>query len=445
MKKREKAFARDSAFRFTLPVIGENLLTSSVGLIYSSILGGVSASSLAAAGTGNQAMNFIVSFFSAIVTGSAILLSRLTGQGDKRQASRMVEQAMLMAPVISLIVTVILFAFSAPFTKLIMPGASDEFLHEGLRYLRAVLLSLPGLIVYNTMSGILRAAGDSKFALFGAVITNIVQLISAYIFINVLHMEVLGAGLAYVVCRYAGAVTLCLAVLHHHRNFIVNKKNIFHPDKRECMRILKIGAPNTVDSLAVHGGYLLINTLLIGLGQQEASVYNVLATLITFTGICQGIVSASTTTLVGHKIGAGEIQNARRLHTKIVSTGLAATCLLCTLVMCFPSFFTGLFTKDALVHKESASLAWVLITFCLPAVAVNSAEPGARVGGEAKAVMISCIANVWLVRLPLTYLFCYPLHMGVMGVFLANSIACLIRAVISILLISGKRWGTKEL
>lgn len=48
-----KAFKSD-AMRFTLPVIAENIFTTGVGLIYSAIVGGISASSLARDGHGQS-------------------------------------------------------------------------------------------------------------------------------------------------------------------------------------------------------------------------------------------------------------------------------------------------------------------------------------------------------------------------------------------------------
>lgn len=445
MKIRARSILEDASFRFTLPVITENILTMAVGLVYSSVLGGVSVSSLAAANTGNQMMNVIIAVFSAVTTGSAIMISRLTGKNDVKQASRVVEHTMLLAPAVSAIVMLLMLLISSPVMRLLMPGANPDFLNEGLSYMRAVLLSLPALITYNALSGMLRAAGDSKSALYGAVITNAVQLLSAWFFINTLHMEIRGAGYAYVVCRYAGALFMYYAILRHHRSFVVNTKNLFHPTIGEWVHIMKVGLPSTIDSLAVQSGYLLINTLLIGLGQQQASVYSVLATLVTLTGICQGIVSATTTTLVGHKVGAGQIEEGKRLQLRLMLIAFAFTTVLCAIVMVFPRFFMGLFTNDAGILEESASLTYVLIMFCLPAVGVNSTEPGARVGGEAKLVMFSCILNVWLVRLPLTWLFCYPMNMGVLGVFLANSIACTARAILGYLMIQKKSWGVRAL
>ena len=77
--------------RFVLPVVAENAFTALVSLVYSAITGALGPGSLAAANTGNQAMNVISALFAMISTGCAILTARLVGRKDTEGASRTAE------------------------------------------------------------------------------------------------------------------------------------------------------------------------------------------------------------------------------------------------------------------------------------------------------------------------------------------------------------------
>ena len=290
-----KAFKSD-AMRFTLPVIAENIFTTGVGLIYSAIVGGISASSLAAMGTGNQAINLVVALFAVITTGGVVLTAQLTGRSDIPRASRVVEHTLLLAPASALVITVVLLAVSAPLMRLLMPGAQADFVKESTDYFRMLLLSLPGLITMNALTGLLRASGESRIALLNSILINVVQIAAAYLFINRMGMKIMGAGCAYVACRYAGAIAMVIAVFGHHRGFRVEPSRIFRPSMPVVREILRVGLPTSVDSFSVQAGYLLNNSLLIGLGVRAASTYNVIATIVTFTGICQGIGNTSAAT-----------------------------------------------------------------------------------------------------------------------------------------------------
>lgn len=229
-----KAFKSD-ALRFTLPVIAENIFTTGVGLIYSAIVGGISASSLAAMGTGNQTINLVVALFAVITTGGVVLTAQLTGRGDIPRASRVVEHTLLLAPASALVVTVVLLAVSAPLMRLLMPGAQADFVKESTDYFRMLLLSLPGLITMNALTGLLRASGESRIALLNSILINVVQIATAYLFINRMGMKIMGAGCAYVACRYAGAIAMVIAVFGHHRGFRVEPSRIFRPDRKSVV------------------------------------------------------------------------------------------------------------------------------------------------------------------------------------------------------------------
>ncbi len=445
---RKNASARTeniSGFRFAFPVILENIFTVFIGLVFSSVLGKISASSLAAAGTGNQVISCVTAFFCIVSTGASIMAALSTGKGDRKKTSEVVEHTVFLTPIVSVFVTVVLLIVSEPLMRLLMPGADEAFFKEGLSYFRVVALSLPGLMADNTFLSILRSAGESRVPLICMVIMNVIQIIAAFIFVSVFKMQLVGAGLAYVVCRYAGMLALGYAIFRHNRAFKITLKGILSPNLALVKRIFSVGAPNVIDGIAVQGGYILINSMLIGLGKNDSSIYNVLQTLISFSGICQPIVSVSVTTLTGHKIGAGDIKSARNTFRRILMIGLIATVVLSAVLILFPSFFTGLFTDDPFIHKESARLIALTLLFAIPAVAVNASEPGVRVGGMSKHVAVTCTLCVWLIRVPLTWLFCYKFTLGVPGVFYANTIACYTRATLATIMIHSKRWGQKAL
>ena len=82
MRKESSASDKSiSGFRFAFPVILENIFTVVIGLVFSAILGKISVSSLAAAGTGNQVISCVTAFFAIVSTGASILTALNTGKG----------------------------------------------------------------------------------------------------------------------------------------------------------------------------------------------------------------------------------------------------------------------------------------------------------------------------------------------------------------------------
>ena len=74
MKNPLRAVSKDESlsFRFTLPVVAENVLTIFIGLLFSRIISTISASALAAIGMSNTVMAVVSALFSVVTTGAAV-------------------------------------------------------------------------------------------------------------------------------------------------------------------------------------------------------------------------------------------------------------------------------------------------------------------------------------------------------------------------------------
>lgn len=121
---------------FVLPVVVENLFTTAVGLIFSHLIGGISGSSLTTISQCNNVITLITAAGTMLVTGSGILCARLLGEGDVRDASRVVEQTLLLSLVASAAVALACFVGASPLMALLMPNAEAAVLAEGAAFFR---------------------------------------------------------------------------------------------------------------------------------------------------------------------------------------------------------------------------------------------------------------------------------------------------------------------
>ena len=234
--------------RFTLPVIAENMFTSGVSLIYSAVTGAISPGALAASSVANQAMNLVFALFAMLTVGSAILVARQTGRGDSAEAASTAEATIFMGLISDTAVMLLLFAFSGPIMKLLMPGAEKKFFSEGTVYYRLILISVPPVVLSNSAASMLRAAGNSRQVLASNVLMNFVQLLCVWLFTGVLNWGIRGTALATVVCRYVNALYLLIALSRNRRGFHMRILNVIHPQLSCVKHIVAVGLPASVDS-----------------------------------------------------------------------------------------------------------------------------------------------------------------------------------------------------
>lgn len=426
--------------RFTAPVILENVATVLIGLIFSSIIGGISESALAAVGLVNTIMNVLTSSASFLTTGSSVLTARLVGEGDKQATSRAVEQSLLLAVLTGAVIFAVCELTAAPVMRLLLPGAEESVYLEGLTYYRALLLSFPLLMIYNTICGLLRAAGESGGAMVSGILMNLVQILAAFVLISVLGMNVVGAGLAYAICRAAGLAVVLVPFLRSHRHFHIHLRGVFTPSHDMLRRILRLGAPASLESFSVQLCYLLTNSIAMSLGTLEAASYQVMNTLTSFSNLSFTIYSIIGVTIIGQALGAGNVESAKAHRRSLYLSAMLVTLGMSVLLALLGPILVPLYTRDAYVAQRSRQLLWMAISFALPGISINVNDPILRVGGDARYVMWYTMASVWLIRLPLTWLFCYPLNLGAVGVLLANSINCIVRAAFGAQRIRKGKW-----
>jgi len=427
---------------FTAPVIFENIATVSIGLVFSSIIGGISVSALAAVGLVTSVMNALTALSAFITTGSAVITARLVGEGNRRETTTAVEQAMFLAFLFSLALTAVCELTSQPVMRLLLPNAEESVFQEGLTYYRVLLTSMPMLLLCNTAGGILRASGDSTPVMVSNIIMNLVQLLASYLLISVFKLDIVGAGLSYVICRAVGAVLLLLVCLRNHRHFHIRFLHMLRPVRSMLARIVRLGTPIIFEQLSIQGGYLLMNALAMSLGTIEASAYQVTNTLGTFANLPQSISIVITITLVGNALGAGDIEGAKRSRRNLHLIGIATSLILGVGIAALGPVLVPLYTQDPVIQQRTEFLLWLQVMFYLPGITINVNDPALRTGGDTKFVMWNNLLLVWLIRLPLSYLFCYGFHWGAAGVFAGNLFSVTARAISGQIRVKKGKWLT---
>jgi Na+-driven multidrug efflux pump len=137
---------------------------------------------------------------------------------------------------------------------------------------------------------------------------------------------------------------------------------------------------------------------------------------------------AATTALVGQAVGAGEAFRARILaklgaiHSVVSMIGLAAFCFI------FAPVLMGFFTNDPAVRAEAAA---GLRALCLgqPFWGLSQVYAGAlRGSGDTRFPLWATAVGVWLVRVPLAYVFGLTLGFGLAGICFSSAIDAATRA-----------------
>ena len=100
----------------------------------------------------------------------------------------------------------------------------EDIIGGAYTYIVIIFAGIPATILYNMVSGILRAMGDSKTPLYFLILSAFLNILLDLLCIVVLHMGVSGAALATVVSQAVSGVS-CLTYMR-------KKFDILHVRKR---------------------------------------------------------------------------------------------------------------------------------------------------------------------------------------------------------------------
>lgn len=182
---------------FTMPMLVGNIFQQLYNIVDSIIVGKfVGADALAAVGATGSVNFLIVSLCIGLAAGVGIVVSQYFGAKDADYVKRTIANAMYLLLFSAAAMFVVGFFFARPF--LIALKTPDNILNDAVLYMKVICCGIFMVAVYNGVSSILRALGDSKTPLIFLVISSFLNIALDLVFIILFHWGVFGAAFATV-------------------------------------------------------------------------------------------------------------------------------------------------------------------------------------------------------------------------------------------------------
>lgn len=207
--------------RFAIPLIFGSLFQQLYTFADSAIVGNfVSNDALTAIGV-TGSLNFLVlglTMGSAI--GFSIPISQSVGRGDEDDVNRTFWNGLYLTLAIGLVVSLGVSPFVRPLLRLM--NTSDKFLDMGTTYLTIIFIGQISVVLYNYLSGAIRAFGDSKRPFIFLVLSSAINIILDLFFVLVIPMGVAGVAVATVISQ---AISVLLSIWWIRRKGLIRARN----------------------------------------------------------------------------------------------------------------------------------------------------------------------------------------------------------------------------
>lgn len=407
-------------FAITWPIFVEQLSHILPGIVDTFMVSHLGDNAVAGLAVANQIVNFCIIVFSFVAIGSAVVLTHYLGAGDRAGAERVASNAVGINFWLGMAASVLVWSCSAPLLRLLhLPPALMPYAQPFLALMGGTLFLESLNIAFGS---VLRAHGHTRETMIIAVGMNVLNLALNVVLIFGLlgfpKLGVVGAALSTVISRACACAAMAWIVrrrlgLHFRLAWLLN----FSSDA--IARILRIGVPAAGENLCWQASFMMITYFVGQMGAAQLATFSYamqLSMIMMMLGISIGI---GTEIMIGHMIGAGEVEQAYRQLLRSLRVGLGVTVISTCAVVALAPWLFALFTHDAAIIAGGATLLRMSLllepgrTFNL--VVINSL----RATGDARFPVLMGMCSMWGVAVPLAWLLGLHLGWGLVGIWIA--------------------------
>lgn len=292
------------------PLLAGNILQQLYNTVDAVIVGRfVGESAFGAVGVSGSVMNLFLFLISGGCDGVGALLSQFYGAEDGGAFRRGFYLSGLFGAGVSAALTGLgLLALPGLLALLHTP---DSVAAYAVDYLQIIFLGFPAAFAYHLSSGVLRAVGNTRAALFFLALSMGVNLVLDLVFVAGLELGVAGAALATVLAQ---ALAAGLCALYLRLRF---PELIFHwadmvMDRPLLRRTARFSFVTALHMCNLYIGKLLVQGTVNALGEDAINAFTAATRVEGFANSFGDSGAAAVAVFVGQNTGAGECGRVRQ-------------------------------------------------------------------------------------------------------------------------------------
>lgn len=427
--------------QYSLPAIIASLATSLYNIVDSIFIGrGVGAMAISGLAITFPLMNLVIGFCTLIAVGGATISSIFLGQKNLKRATDVVNNVLVLCLIHSVVFGSITLIFLDPI--LIFFGATSETIGYAREFMRIILYGTPVSYIFIGLNNLMRATGYPKKAMISALLSVLVNVILAPIFIFVFDWGIAGAAFATI----CGQFSAFIWVLMH----FLSKKSYVHFEWRDrffspdlIKRIYAIGLSPFLMNCCACLVVVFINKALLAyaydLGNVAVGAYGIVnRTTMFFVMIVFGVTQGMQP-ILGYNYGASNWPRVKETLVKGVLLGTAISTVGWILTESFPDVISSMFTTDYTmidIAREGFRIYFIVYPVVGAQIVIQNYFQSI---GKPKLSIFLSLTRQLIFLLPLLWIL--PKHFGVDGVWASmagSDFLAFVLALLTVLITSPK-------
>lgn len=421
----------DKILVFSLPLAVTGILQQVFNAADIAVVGRfVGENAMAAVGSNGPLVGLMINLFIGISLGTNVVIAQYIGHGNREGIRKAVSTSIIAALVGGILFLAGGECIAVWMLKLL--AVPEEIFDWTLLYIRIYFLGMPVIFLYNVEAAIFRSRGDTRTPMIVLIIAGVINVGLNLFLVCVAGMTVEGVAIATVVSNLISAAILFILLLRSPDDLRIDLKDMRF-DRREFVRILKIGVPSGIQGMVFSISNLCIQS---GINSLGATVMAASAAAVNIEIVAFYLLNSFTqacTTFVGQNFGAGNIPRCRKVWKDCILLAILFTAACCVTILVFSRPLLGLFNKNPEVIELGRIRLFYLYSAYLFSLLADITSGYLRGFGKSMTPALATLFSVCGVRIVWVYtvfrqfgtfeslLLTYPVSLGlnalVIGVF----------------------------
>lgn len=332
-----------SLILFALPMMAGNLLQQFYNIADTLIVGrALGAGALAAVGSAYTLMTFLTSVFWGLSMGAGALFSIYQGRGDQPALRAGIAHALVLILSVTLVMNAAVYAFLPQILSFLRVPAE---VWDGMRtYLLIIFAGLLATSIYNYLSCLLRALGNSTVPLLFLAVSALLNVALDLLFVLGLHWGIAGAAWATVIAQYISAAGLSLYVLAKCKEWLPKRAD-FRYNRGVMREILSLSWLTCAQQSVMNFGILMVQGLVNSFGETVMAAFAAAVKIDTFAYLPVQDFGNAYSTFVAQNFGAGDSARIRAGTRRAFLISTAFSLAISALVCVFAAPLMGVFVS----------------------------------------------------------------------------------------------------
>jgi len=255
-------------FFFAVPMIISNLFQQLYNVMDTLIVGNrLGQNALAAVGSASSITAVFVQLSTGLALGGSIVISQYFGAGKKNRIRLCATTLACFSIVVGMVSTILMWIYAEPL--LLYVNTPAEIVPMGVAYLRFYFLGSVPIFLYNALSSVYTALGNSKTPLKFLIISSAVNVVLDVVFIVTFHWGIAGAAAATAISQLLAMMLALWDVPRLLADFPVQKKESGKTaffDGKLLVTMLRFALPSAIQQSIVSVGSVVVQATINSFG-----------------------------------------------------------------------------------------------------------------------------------------------------------------------------------